>query len=68
MNEGNSTDSTDTDDTNPPVNKRRHRKSKDGTHIFIPHNIISSPSLAAYESRPSSSVTHTIGVLATSRR
>ena len=45
--------------------RRLHRKSKEGTHIFIPKDIISNASLAGFESRTNSSVTHTIGFLGT---
>ena len=52
-------------ETNETPAKRRHRKTKDGTNIFIPHDILSDPSLVAFETRSHSSVTHTIGFLGT---
>ena len=52
-------------ETNETHAKRRHRKTKDGTNIFIPHDILSDPSLVAFETRSHSSVTHTIGFLGT---
>ena len=52
-------------ETNETHAKRRHRKTKDGTNIFVPHDILSDPSLVAFETRSHSSVTHTIGFLGT---